>query len=268
MSIAEKLAIVAIGQQNVYDAGHNNGYSIGFKEGMDISFEEGFEEGYNEGYDEGHADGKSAEYNAFWDAYQENGNRTAYYYAFSSQGWNDTTFVPKYDIKPINSERTFYDCEVTNLAEQLEKCGVMLDTSNASTVSYIFASSRTSRIPPVSMVSATITTAAFGWTSYLITIDKIILKEDGTTPIANNWFNGTTKLENIIIEGVIGQNNFTVSTCSKLTHDSLMSIINALADYSEDTSGTAWKVTIGSTNKAKLTDAELQIAYDKGWTVS
>ena len=53
------------------------------------------------------------------------------------------------------------------------------------------------------------------------------------------------------------------STCSKLTHDSLMSIINNLATVT-----TTQTLTLGSTNKAKLTTDEIAIATGKGWTVA
>lgn len=42
--------------------------------------------------------GKKAEYNAFWDAYQQSGQRWNYSYAFASELWDDTTFNPKYSI--------------------------------------------------------------------------------------------------------------------------------------------------------------------------
>ena len=71
-------------------------------------------------------------------------------------------------------------------------------------------------------------------------------------------------LTHLIFEGVIGTSGLNVQVCN-LTHDSLMSIINTLKDYSADTSGTIWTVTIGSENYAKLTDEEIEIAQQKGW---
>ena len=53
------------------------------------------------------------------------------------------------------------------------------------------------------------------------------------------------------------------SECTNLTHDSLMSIINNLATVSSKKT-----LTLGSTNKAKLTDDEIAIATAKNWTVS
>ena len=73
-------------------------------------------------------------------------------------------------------------------------------------------------------------------------------------------------LEEFYVEGEIAISGLSLSSCKKLTHDSLMSIINALADKT-GASGT-WKVTLGSTNLAKLTADEIAIAEGKGWTLA
>ena len=77
-----------------------------------------------------------------------------------------------------------------------------------------------------------------------------------------NCFTNCTALKTIT-----GNPNFKVSLsmspCSKLTHDSLMVVINGL-----QTVTTTQTLTLGSTNLAKLTDAEKQIATDKGWTLA
>jgi hypothetical protein len=70
------------------------------------------------------------------------------------------------------------------------------------------------------------------------------------------------------MDGAIGQNGFDVHWSTKLTHDSLMSIINHLSDKSSDTSGTTWTITLGTENIAKLTDDEIAIAEAKGWEVA
>lgn len=61
---------------------------------------------------------------------------------------------------------------------------------------------------------------------------------------------------------------------TNLTHDSLMTVINKLYDlnltYDVANDGVLYtqKLTLGSTNTAKLTAAEIAIATNKGWTVS
>ena len=66
---------------------------------------------------------------------------------------------------------------------------------------------------------------------------------------------------------VIGNPNFKVSfslsESTKLTHDSLMVFINGL-----QTVTTTQKLTLGSTNLAKLTDEDKKVATDKGWTLA
>ena len=73
-------------------------------------------------------------------------------------------------------------------------------------------------------------------------------------------------LVDLNIVGTINAIGLNVSYSKLLSHDSLMSIINALADKTgvSDT----WKVTLGATNLAKLTAEEIAIAEGKGWTLA
>ena len=57
--------------------------------------------------------------------------------------------------------------------------------------------------------------------------------------------------------------SFSLSGSTKLTHDSLMVVINGL-----QTVTTAQTLTLGAANLAKLTDAEKKVATDKGWTLA
>lgn len=56
--------------------------------------------------------------------------------------------------------------------------------------------------------------------------------------------------------------NMNFSSYNQLTVESLVSIINALKPTTETKT-----LTLGSTNKAKLSSAQIKIATDKGWTV-
>lgn len=78
-------------------------------------------------------------------------------------------------------------------------------------------------------------------------------------------------------KGRSSNNNYCtidLSTCTNLTHDSLKSVIDNLYDlnltYDVANGGTLYtqKLVFGSTNLAKLTQTEIQIATNKGWTVS
>ena len=184
-------------------------------------------------YDEVYEAGKQAEYDAFWDSYQNDGSRRDYQFAFCK--WTDACYKPKYPIVITSSKYTqlFYDSKITDTL-------VDIDVSHSSNTSAMYL--------------------AFGFMTSLVTIRKLIVHEGLGY---NGTFSACGNLENLTIEGTIGQNGFNVSACTELSHDSLMSIINHLKD---GVSGLT--VTLGSTNLAKLTDAEKAIATQKGWTLA
>ena len=71
-----------------------------------------------------------------------------------------------------------------------------------------------------------------------------------------------------------GSHTIDLASSSKLTHNSLISVINKLYDlnltYKVATGGTLHhqKLILGTVNLAKLTEEEIAIATNKGWTVS
>ena len=58
-----------------------------------------------------------------------------------------------------------------------------------------------------------------------------------------------------------------LSTCKKLTHDSLMNVINNLYDI-KSKGCNPQSLVLGSTNISKLSAEEIQIATDKGFNVN
>ena len=174
--------------------------------------------------------GKQSEYDRFWDNYQQNGERINYSRAFGGTCWSDETYNPKYPITATEGGAyLFYGSLITDTKVDIDI------GSSSSAATYRFYNAEK-----------------------LVTIRKLIVKEGaGYT----SCFIGCAALENITIEGVIGK-NFDISDSPKLTHESLMSII----DHLKDTKSTL-TLTIGSENLAKLTDAEKAIATEKGWTL-
>lgn len=224
------------------------------------------EAAYQQGFDEG----KQYHSDMFWYLYQQDGHRTDYQLAFCGIGWSNTLFKPKYDIIPTGSlYMCFRKSTITDLVESLEKQGIILDTSACSNMQYVFYQSKITHIGTIdcsSTTNASTFTQCFAECSNLVTIDKIKLAT--TSGTFSNVFTSTPNLQNITFEGEINRNGLDFHWSTKLTHDSLMSIVNALADYSGDTSGTSWAITLGADNLAKLTDAEKAIATEKGWTLA
>ena len=225
---------------------------------------DGIEQGRKEGIDEG----KQAEYDRFWDNYQDNGNREHYTYAFSGLGWKKEIFKPKYDIIPSICGSMFYRTNMKiDMVDLLETQRIVLDLSKSTNVSNLCNNAYFTRFVIVNTTSAPDLTAIFSSNIFLEEVLGLVLKDDGSQKFSTSSFQGCSKLKQMPVSGTIGQNGFNVQWSTELTHDSLMSIINALQDKTADTSGTIWVVTIGETNKAKLTDDELGIAYEKGWLV-
>lgn len=117
---------------------------------------------------------------------------------------------------------------------------------------------------------------AFSYCSKLTTIPKLTANK---TISVYNMVDRDTELENLGGLENLGQAYLTtqsanysnyrlnLSYCNKLTHDSLMNVINNLYDIA--TKGCkAQSLQLGATNTAKLTEAEIAIATSKGWTVS
>ena len=235
MSISDKLVVIAENEQKVFDAG------------------------------------KKAGHDAFWDEYQRNGDRVGYKSAFSGQYWGDSCFQPKYDMRPTDASYMFEGSSITDPASNLKECGVVLDLSNCTNVTLMFYSCK--KITTIPIIDTTATTDdgtngtfyyLFGWDEKLQSIEKIILKQSGEQKF-NDTFAGCYALREIRFEGVIG-NDISFQDSPLLTHDSLMSIINHLKDFSGTT--TTMTLTLRTTNLAKLTDAEKAIATQKGWTLS
>lgn len=210
--------------------------------------------GVNEVYEAG----KKAEYDAFWDMYQNNGNRTDYSSAFSNTNvnWTDKAYKPKYPIVPTNANRMYFNCGVVDTK-------IECDFSKCTNMSWAFRNSQIKHIGVVDFSSCNNMDLTFSFLNGCTDIDEIICHEN----LALSQFAYAFKLVNVKFSGVIAKNGLDVNASTLLSHDSLMSIINCLKDYSKDTSGTSWVVTLGTINLNKLTNAEKAIATGKGWTL-
>ena len=222
--------------------------------------------------DEVYEKGKKDEYDKFWDSFQNYGNRTGYQSGFAGKGWNDKTFKPKYDIAPIgNLGSAFQETELKDLAGALNECGVVLDTSQATTLTNLFYYSYLLiTIPTIDSRGSTesnVFSKTFSTCRKLKTIEKLILKEDGSQ-IFSSTFSNCLELENIVIEGTIGQNGFNVKDSKNLTVASLLSILTALSKDSSIATGKS--ITFSTVHKDIIEgDAECleqyNLAISAGW---
>ena len=177
--------------------------------------------------------GVTAEYDRFWDAYQENGKKTDYRFAFAGPSWTDETFKPKYPFPTFS---------VT---------GYMFSFSGISTIEHDLDMSAINNAAQI-----------FTGCSKLKRIKSIRFKEDATA--VTNPFASCTSLSDITINGRVGF-SISFSGCP-LTYTSLASIINSLTDFSG--TSVSRTLTLGTENIAKLSQSDIATITQKGWSLA
>ena len=189
--------------------------------------------GINEVFDAG----KQAEYNNFWDFYQQNGLKPDYNSAF--RGWKDELYNPKYPI-------------------------VCRESANWSVSEYMFYQSTVTdtKVDITLPKDQTFKQGFFGC-FWLVTIRK--LKVDESTKFSNS-FAYCQSLVNLEIEGVIGQSYFDLSYSKFLSKQSIISVINAL---STETSGLTVTISLTAVKNAfEDSEWETLILTKPNWTIA
>lgn len=152
-----------------------------------------------------------------------------------------------------------------------------IDTSNATNMGTAFSGcQKLEEVHNLNTSKVMYFNYTFSYCRALNTIDK--LNATSCTNV-NNMFQGCSNLTNLGGLENLGQAYLTtasansssytlnLSYCNKLTHDSLMNVINNLYDIA--TAGVQpQQLQLGSTNLAKLTEEEKAIATNKGWSLS
>lgn len=192
--------------------------------------------------------GVKSEYDKMWDKLQNNGGTT-----YGSRGhfngflFSFRNFYPKYDIQIVgDASYLFYAWETKpehlgDFKGRLDECGVVLDTSGATSITSMFNYSHMDNIPTIDCTGLTVecnSVFANSWGD-MKTIERIVVKENVKF---TNWFNNAQGLVDVLFEGVIGQSGLNLQWSQKLSKASITSVINAL---SVTTSGLA--VTLSKT---------------------
>ena len=219
---------------------------------------------FAEKVDEVYDAGKKSQYDEFWDSFQQNGKRTLYDTAFCGSGFNETTFKPKYDIiMKGGAYMPFARIAVKSLKKIEEENNIKIDFSGLASAEYLF---HFSNIEEVGIVDLSNVTSPFYTTfmhsTNLKTIDLLVLNKNASQTFKTGCFEGCKKLEEIKIQGKIGD-NFDIHSSTVLSYESLMSIITALIETQN-----LLTFTIGQRNIDKLSDEDIAIVNNKGWTIA
>lgn len=226
-------------------------------------------------FDAVYESGKKTRDKEWWDTYlapMKAGNPSNY--AFAGPSWNGDTFYPTQDIVPLQNAANMFNRFSWNasgvsridLAKRLEECGVVLDISNVSTVQGMFTYAYVTRVPVLNCNSAQYSslTDLFSNAKYLVSVDEIIIRNDGTNTFSSA-FTGCTALKNVKFTGVIGR-SISFSDCP-LSVESLKSIITCLKDYTGG-SEYSYTLTLKSSAFSALESEWAEMIDDKKWNLT
>ena len=179
-------------------------------------------------------------------------------------------------IPLLNTSKVTYMDSMFSGCSSLETVP-LLNTSNVTTMGSMFsACSKLTEIPNFNTQKVTSFNNAFNACSSLTTIP--LLNAQKVTNISYAFAN-CRALENLgglynlgeAFKTTTSANNSSckldLSSCYNLTHDSLMNVINNLYDIASIGVQTQ-QLVLGNTNKNKLTAEEINIAVEKGFSVS
>ena len=93
----------------------------------------------------------------------------------------------------------------------------------------------------------------------------IVTLPNSVTIIGNTTFQYCRNLENVTFENGFNCSGLNLSASTKFSVDTMIAMFNALADR---TGLSAYKLTLGNTNLAKLSNEQIAIATEKNWTLA
>lgn len=217
--------------------------------------------------------GKKAAYDAFWDMFQDKGNRTDYRYAFygayaANKYWGDEWLKPKYDIVcGTNASWMFGYSAVSELRkgyDGLEPLG--LNTSAVTIASYMFYNAtKLKSLPLIDLSKITKVADIYGTFSLCTSLQDLQIRvSENTVFISTNSATGTfykcTSLTDLIVDGTIGQNGLNLKDCP-LNKASIESVVDAL---STTTSGLTVTFSTQAVNNAFGIDVNNPSTYPAG----
>lgn len=163
--------------------------------------------------------------------------------------------VPQYDLSNAkNFSYMFYNCKALESVD-------FTDYPSASNLNGMYGNCE-------SLGEITITAPLCTKCSGLFQGCKLLTNVTLAIPnatVATNMFKGCTSLTNLTFIDWIKCDHLNISDCTNLTHESLMSTLNHLYDYSSSNNHI---LEAGANNLEKLSEEEKNIARNKGWTLA
>ncbi len=265
------------GVQEGRDLGEKIGYEKGYAEGESVGYANGKADGYAEGETAGHAagvtEGKQAEYDRFWDAFQDYGNRTDYMLAFRCI--NADYIRPKYKLKDLTQiqmmfqssgvkkiESAYFDFSGT---ENVANAGYALfnDCSNLEEIEDI-------NLPAVNYIGT------WYYCEKLKKIAVVRCASGKTFDASVPPFYMCSELTDVTFTGTLNTSGLVMQWSKKLSRASIESIIGVLSSSASGKSITLSKAAVnnafetspGAADGASSAEWAALIATKPNWTIS
>lgn len=236
-------------------------------------YTEGKQDGYTSGYDEGYTKGDTNGYN--------NGYSTGYNDGFSkcesietiideSGVLEDSEATVTEKVEQLISglkKFNFYKENLRNIRFSNNKNITeppVIDCINLRHLEQLFYSCNNLEFKTVSLKNTQNVTVfgKFIYNTYIETLGVLDCSGAVNASSYNNMFAGNTSLVNLTFVPETIKFSITMASLSKLSTESIQSIIDGLA-----TVETAQTLTLHTTVKAKLTTEQLETVYSKNWNI-
>lgn len=217
------------------------------------SSDDRYDEGFADGKVEGIVEGKQSEYDRFWDAYQQDGERQTYTNAFYGESWTSENFKPKYSIHPTIASGAFRN--FTLEGDLTKYC--TLDMSRCKEGENMFNGSLITKIGIIDLkhnpggISAGLCGKLFSGAANLVEIEEIIFYSTNTYCFSGT-FTGCSALKEVRFSGELknyrtSYGHLNLADSKQLSKASIVSCIGVL---SLDTTGKSVTFSEVAVNKA------------------
>lgn len=173
----------------------------------------------------------TAEYDRFWDNYQEFGNRKNYKYGFTYSGWTQSNFKPKYDMYPTHANNFLASTLVEDLRAIVDECGITIDFANTVTNATFLSAQKLKRITPFNVINAPNLYNTFSYCVELETIEAI--ENINAKQTFSQTFHLCSKLRHITLINCEIGNSINLQWSSLLEVESAKSFIRCLVNLIE-----------------------------------
>ncbi len=209
-------------------------------------------------YESGKTAGREIEYREFWEKVYPNLDRVDGTAGFPGRCWNNETFKPPQIITIYgNCSYCFFNSGITDISDKVE-------FSDLTSCANMFQYCRTQVIGELDFSKLTNKTLQRTFDSdRIVTIQLLTVGED---VVFSNTFANCKNLVNLTVAGTIGKNGLNLQWSTKLSKESITSLINAL---STTASGLAVTLSATAVNTAFSAEEWTALANTRtNWTIS